>query len=611
MSISPEIIEKIRQSIDIVDIINEYVPLKRAGSYYKALSPFQKEKTPSFFISPSRQSFKCYSSGHGGDVFKFIMLYENIDFPTAIRRLAEKSGIEIPEEKGQVNHSHTSKETLIKLHSEIACYWRDLLLKDPRAEHARQYLISRKISEEWIRNYCLGFAPAEWDDSILWAKKSGFRLSDLKEAGLVLDSENGRTYSRFRDRLMFPIYNEMGQPVAFSGRILNQDKNSPKYMNSPETMIFKKSRILFGFDRAKRAILEDGYAMICEGQIDVLRCHSAGIQNVVAPLGTAFTDEHCKLLRRFTDRMVLCLDADRAGQDTAERLGQIILDSDKTSDVLVQSDLGIKVIQLPEGHDPDSLILQKGPEFFKKMLEHPIEYLVFYIQHLQKKHGNETPVAKRRVMEGIAQLLSKVRNGIVLEHHATQASASLDVPLQILKDEIQKLTKNKKTSETDSSQTTTPQAKQIEIHSKLEELLRLFLIAPELIGEVRRMIHPAWIEHLKGADFLLKIMESHTHDEWSTFQNLIAISSPEEQNYLAGLDLDSITLTNSSEGHNKTLYQWIKDMELDYLNQQLVTVSRKLKSLEINEQQRQELLSQISKLTRKKSDLTKSVFQPT
>ena len=257
MYIPDEIVEKIRQNADIVDIINEYVPLKRAGANHKALSPFNKEKTPSFMVNRQRQSFKCYSSGHGGDVFKFLMLHENIDFPTAVRRLAERLRIDIPEPrgggggkqgKGNPADARAQKEMLLKLHEKLALHWRDLLLKSDEAQPARDYLESRQIPLDWAQQFTLGYAPQGWDGTAQWAKKEGFGEKQLIEAGLALKRERGAgVYDRFRHRLMFPIRDEMGRIVGFSGRLLDAEAKEAKYVNSPETVLFKKGKILFGF----------------------------------------------------------------------------------------------------------------------------------------------------------------------------------------------------------------------------------------------------------------------------------------------------------------------------------------------------------------------------
>ncbi|MFH1067069.1 MAG: DNA primase [bacterium] len=608
MAISPETIEKIRQSVDIVDIIGGYVPLKRAGAYYKALSPFNKEKTPSFMVSPGKQSFKCYSSGHGGDVFKFLMLYENVDFPTAVRHLADKAGITITEDAASraPSSDKAAKESLIRLHNQLALHWRDLLLSDSEAAPARKYLESRRIPLSWVKDFCLGYVPAAWDTSAQWGKKAGFSAQQLLDAGIIIRHESGKLYDRFRNRLMFPIRNEAGQIVAFSGRLMEENKNSPKYVNSPETILFKKSRLLFGFDKAKRAILDAGCAIVCEGQIDVLRCHSAGIANVVAPLGTAFTEEHCRLLKRFTDRMILCLDSDRAGQEAAARLGELLLGSESNLNVLVQSELGIQVILLPAGHDPDSIISQQGAETFRALLAKPVDYLDFYIaQHLKKEGGN-APAARRRVVESVARLLTLVENGVMRDRLATQAAHQLDIAITLLKQEVERL-RQRKTSKTPAAEAPSPTAT-IAMHSLIQELILFVLSGAEMIPEAQRRLHPEWLRDLNGAELLDKIIEAHMNDEWSGPAGLYANVEPHEQNYLAGLvnsaALDALVRLPVAE-RIKNMEMLMKQMELDYLNRRLTLLAQQIKAAPKNEQKQKDWTVEMGRILERKCLLTR------
>jgi DNA primase len=311
--IPPEIVDQVRHACDIVDVIGGYVPLKKAGARYKALSPFNKEKTPSFFVDPSKQIFKCFSSGHGGDVFKFLMLMENMAFPEAVRRLAQRSGVVIPEGRPEDTQARSRREELLALHAAVAAWWQKLLHADPAAEPARAYLKSRDLGSDLANEFGLGFAPEGWDATLTWARQAGYSPEALETARLIATSEAGKRYDFFRGRLMIPIHDEAGQVVAFSGRLLDPEAKAQKYVNSPETPIFVKSKILFGLNRTKRPIIEAESAILCEGQIDLMRCWQKGIRNVVAPQGTAFTDQHARTLKRLAREVVICFDADRRG----------------------------------------------------------------------------------------------------------------------------------------------------------------------------------------------------------------------------------------------------------------------------------------------------------
>jgi DNA primase len=362
--IPPEIVEQVRHASDIVDVIGGYVPLKKAGAKYKALSPFNKEKTPSFFVDPGKQMFKCFSSGHGGDVFKFLELMENMSFPEAVRRLAQRAGIAIPESGPHDPQARSRREELLALHAAVAAWWQKLLHSDPAAEPARAYLKSRDFPSSLAEEFGLGFAPDGWDTTLKWAQKAGHGLEALETARLVVTSEAGKRYDFFRGRLMIPIHDESGQVVAFSGRLLDPEAKAQKYVNSPETPIFTKSKILFGLNKTKRPIIEAESAILCEGQIDLMRCWQKGVKNVVAPQGTAFTEQHARTLKRLAKEAVICFDADRAGQNAAQR----------SIDVLLAEGVQVRIARIPEGEDPDSLLRKQPVAAFEKILHEAKDY---------------------------------------------------------------------------------------------------------------------------------------------------------------------------------------------------------------------------------------------
>ncbi|MFZ5806519.1 MAG: DNA primase [Verrucomicrobiota bacterium] len=610
--ISPEMIEKVRQSVDIVDVIGEYVSLKRAGAYYKALSPFQKEKTPSFMISPSRQSFKCYSSGHGGDVFKFVMLHDHLDFPAAVRKLAEKAGIEIPESdyRGGNTPSKASREGLLKLHGALALHWRDILLKDKSAEIARAYLKSRNITSSWVKEFCLGYAPDSWNATLEWAKKNGFTQTQLSEAGLVIipEEENQRPYDRFRGRLMFPIKDEGGRIVAFSGRMMKDDKEVAKYVNSPETIIFKKGKILFGLDRAKKAILDAGSVVICEGQIDVLRCHNAGILNVVAPLGTAFTRDHCKILKRFADRIILCLDADRAGQASAARLGEMLAEEQGNS-VLAESDFGIQVVSLPEGHDPDSLINEQGADAFRALLNHPVDFLDFYIAHITSKEKHDTPSARRRIVEAVTRLIAKIENAVVRDHIINQAANKLGLAPSILNGEIARLAQKKTFTEREEEIIANEKIAPLSIHPLIKDAIVFVLADPTLVPEFQRLLKREWLQDVPGSPLFEKIMMLYTQEKWSRIAELHAYTDAVEQNFLSGIAEEQLEILAElpEKKRSQNIALIIEFLEMEYLNRQIIILSQQLKTLDGTPEQQREWAEQLAQWVARKNLLIKNL----
>ncbi len=359
--IAEESIQRVAEASDIVDIIGSYFPLKKAGTNFRALCPFHKEKSPSFNVNPSRQSFHCFGCGAGGGVFRFVMDYEHVDFPTAVRRLAQRANITLIEDHDPQEQSRRDQRSrLLELHKETAAWFHLQLLRSPDAEHARAYLKKRGLSKEIAVEWQLGYAPAGWEILRNWGINKGFTRDELLQSGLLTAKEGDQTggYDRFRDRLMFPIRNDYGEVVAFSGRILNDSDREAKYVNSPETLIFSKGRVLFGLDKSKRALISTGSAVVMEGQIDLISAYEHGVQHVVAPQGTAFTAEQARLLRRFVERAILCFDSDTAGQNAVE----------KSLPALLAAGIEVRVASLPRGADPDSLIREKGVEAFQECL---------------------------------------------------------------------------------------------------------------------------------------------------------------------------------------------------------------------------------------------------
>src|SRR5437870_6115896 len=380
-TIPPETIEQIAAANDIVEVIGSYFPLKRAGANFKALCPFHQEKTPSFMISPSRQTFHCFGCGAGGSVFRFVMDYEHTDFPSAVRKLAGRAGITVVEKRGAADEDrrYEARRTLLKLHADAAEWFHENLLKRDVGEPARKYLKQRGITAEIAKNWQLGYAADEWDAFGSWARGEGDATRDLSTSGLSKTRDNTESgpvesssaYDRLRGRIMFPICNDVGEVIAFSGRLLKDAEGAAKYLNSPETPLFRKGSVLFGLHKSKRALIEANCAVVCEGQLDLISLFETGITNVVAPQGTAFTENQARVLKRFVNDVILCFDADAAGQKAAER----------SLDALLQNNLVVRVAEMPPGEDPDSMIRHRGKQEFEKRVAAARDFFDSWIEH--------------------------------------------------------------------------------------------------------------------------------------------------------------------------------------------------------------------------------------
>ena len=400
--ISKETKERVLAATDIVDLINSYIPLKRAGTGYKANCPFHHEKTPSFNVSPHKQFFHCFGCGKSGNAIDFVMEHEGLLFMDALKRLATKAGVHLEEEPDDPNAraAKRSRGKLLDLHREASAFFHELLKTDPQCQHARDYLKSRGFGREMAERWEIGWMPENSRVFLDWARSRNFTGKDLVASGLASLKDEDRPanglYVRFRDRLMFPIRNEVGDVIAFSGRQLKEDPRSGKYINSPETDIFKKSNVLFALDRAKKAILKEKAVILCEGQIDAIACHEGGVENAIAPLGTAFTAQHARILKRYAQTAVLCFDADNAGVKACERAFR----------ELAPEGLSVKVVELPAGDDPDTYLKAHGVDGFRKQVASARDFFDFKIESSRKNGRLETAEGRTELTRECTDLLS-------------------------------------------------------------------------------------------------------------------------------------------------------------------------------------------------------------
>ena len=427
--VSQSTLEQIRAANDIVDIIGAHVPLKRNGANFVCLCPFHKEKSPSFNVNPSRQIFRCFGCGKGGDVFTFVKEYENLDFMDAVRRLAERARIPLEMDNDPaVRDQRSIKDQLLKLHEAITQRWQQCLAGEAAGQVARDYLERRGVHPDAVLEFRVGAAPEAWDDTVNWAKAKGFSPELCETAGLILRRDSGGWYDRFRGRLIFPICDEQGRVIAFSGRVLQGDEKQAKYVNSPETPIFSKGRVLFALDKAKRPILDAGKAILAEGQLDTIACHAAGIRNVVAPQGTAFTADQARVLKRYVDEVVLCFDGDKAGRDAVIR----------ALDPLLAAGLAIRVASIPPPDDPDSWIRAHGAESFQALLNRAQGIFDFYLQGLCSGNDIASDRGRLVVLRSMGEAVHKTANAVLIDTYAQRTAQRLGVDVQSVRAEFRK-----------------------------------------------------------------------------------------------------------------------------------------------------------------------------
>jgi len=525
-------IEQIRAASDIVDVIGSYLPLKRSGANFTALCPFHREKSPSFNVNPHLQIFKCFGCHKGGNVFTFVKEYESIDFPEAVRRLAERARIPLEYEKTAAGQeSRSLKEKLLQIHEQITERWQGALTNEASGQIARDYLAKRGVSADAVKLFRLGYAPEIWDDTVNWARSKGHELSVVEKAGLILHKEEtGNFYDRFRGRLIFPICDEQGRVIGFSGRILTDEKIA-KYVNSPETPIFTKSKVFFGLDKSKRALLEAECAIVCEGQLDLIACFMAGVQNIVAPQGTAFTADHARILKRYVEEVVLCFDSDDAGQNAAVR----------ALDHLLASGLAVRVAVVPAPHDPDSLIKASGGAAFKELIERAEGFFDYYLNRLCATNALTTDKGRLAVLAGMAEAVHKTGNVVLIDKYAQKTALRLGVSPDAVRVECRKAARGNK-YETRPDQPESEQASPPELPSALETwLLKILLLHDDLLDWAMMHLDPLWVQHSVAREIILRRLAAHTNGNWRSLaaflgecetaemQNLITEAVAEER----------------------------------------------------------------------------------
>ncbi len=434
--IPKRVLEEVRYRNDIAEVIGSYITLKRSGSRFKCCCPFHKEKTPSFIVNPQMQIYHCFGCGAGGDVFRFIQEFEGVDFTTSVKILAQKAGIPIETEEADPREA-SDKELLYRIHGELAQFYQRCLHQMKSAERARHYLQERNLPADTVEEFGIGFAPMprSWDAVIQWGRKHNFGLPILEKAGLILRSERsgreGGYYDRFRQRLMFPIRDAQNRVIGFSGRLLEAEARAAKYVNSPETPIFRKSRVLYALEKARRHIVaaDPREAIVCEGQIDVIRCHQAGFNRAVASQGTAFTDEHARILGRYADGVVIVFDSDRAGQDAAV----------KTAALFMEAGLAVRVATLPAGEDPDSFVSRQGAEPFQRLLDNAVSAVSYQADVLASRRNIRSQIGAMNSARDVLETIRRSPNAVQRATLVQEAAVKLNLPASALQDELRKL----------------------------------------------------------------------------------------------------------------------------------------------------------------------------
>lgn len=433
MRIPEHIIDQVRSQVDIVDVIGEHVKLKRTNKNFLGLCPFHNEKTPSFNVNPERGIYKCFGCGKAGNVITFVEEHLHMGFVDAVKHLARRSGIEIPEEqRDDPTGELARKDAALRALREAADYYRSIVSTSDGAP-ARAFFAKRGFGDEISEAFKLGAAPASWDAGMKHLLERGFAIEHLVDAGLVITREDGKTYDRFRGRAMFAISDDAGRVVGFSARTLTDEPGQPKYVNSPQSIVFDKSRVLYGLDRAKRSITEHRTAILVEGQADVISLHQAGFTATVASSGTALTQDQLRLIKRYADTIVLIFDSDEAGQKAITRGIELGL----------AGGFDVKCVLLPPGTDPDSLVRERGPETLRSLIDGAPSWLVYQTDRFQRMGLLDDPVQQAKAVRTMLEWIGSVPDTLRHQFLVRDLAERFRLDERLLGSELSQITNRK------------------------------------------------------------------------------------------------------------------------------------------------------------------------
>lgn len=601
--IPEEVVEQVRSSLDLVKVISGYMELKRTGRNYVGLCPFHQEKTPSFMVSPDKQIFRCFGCGQGGNVFSFIMERENLTFPEAVKYLAKQAGIRVPEREmtpGQKKQA-ALKEELKQVMDLAAQFYHIILMKKKTGFKALEYLKERGVQEETAKSFNLGFAPTGWENLINFAGKRGVSPELLHQAGLAGSRPSGGYYDSFRSRIIFPICSLQGDVVGLGGRIFGEGE--PKYYNSPQTPLYDKSKNLFGLDRARRGIRDQGYSVIMEGYMDVIIAHQNGIKNAVASLGTSVTAEQAKLLRVQAEEVVIAYDADAAG-DAATLRGL---------EILKKAGCTVRVAELPRDMDPDDYIRERGGEAFSsEIIGEALPLVDYRLKKSREKYDitgdTQDKLAYSREAVGI---LAEIFDNLEREHYIKRLEEELSLPGDSLRREIRRQLRGSYHKITEKGKTTINvsllQEQRSPADSAERALTALILHKPELTGELSEAgLKPEDFTNAAYKDILEKVLDLNSRGEKDLLAKIFdCFQDKNIQGLLSDMGMEEGTDENITK---KVLSDCIKRIKLTKLNKERKNIEVMMQEME--KEKENERMNELLKEWERLLKLEDSILHP-
>lgn len=564
-------IDEIKNRLDIVDVIGEYIQLKKAGANYRAPCPFHNEKVPSFMVSQEKQIWHCFGGcSEGGDVFKFVMRMEGIEFPEALRILAKKAGVELRYESPETTNKRTK---LLDILSLSARFYHKIFLESGKARSVRDYVKQRGFTEMDIEDFIIGYSPDDWSTLSDFLIKKDYSEEEIFEAGLTVKKEKGiGYYDRFRNRLMFPIHDVHGNVVGFGGRALEEGENIAKYVNSPQSSIYNKSNVLYGLYKAKQSIRRQKASIVVEGYTDCISCHREGITNVVASSGTALTEGQVALLKRYAGKIIMAFDRDSAGEDAAKR----------GIDVALGLDMSVKVMEVPDGKDPDEC-LKESPESFKKAIDMAKPYMEYLFSATFSKLNLEDVDDKKQAAKELLPQIAKIANPIEKSHWMAELAKRLAVDEAVIQESLRKVKIRKNINKPDSDPKK-PMRNKFTIIA--EEILAILLIFPQFIKKTIQELEPGLISGPEQQSLYKNLIVYYTKNK--DFNSDKFKKHLEDQDDSSGLSLlDTLHLVGENSFRELTEESALEELtkrlllvKQNQLKQRLLEIQKRIKILE-------------------------------
>jgi len=577
MRIPESKIEEIRESVDIVDVISQHVQLRKRGKNFIGLCPFHSEKTPSFTVSEEKQIFHCFGCHTGGNVFKFLTEFHKISFVEAVQELAEQQGITIEFDKQEYTEQQSEQEVLYDINTEAARYFLNNLLNDDEGEIARKYLHERNIKTQTLRSFGLGYSLKGWENFINYAKSRNLNIDKCIQIGLIGKNSEGKLYDKLPGRLIFPIFSPNGRVVAFAGRVLDAKNTGAKYINSPESLIYIKGRILYGLSFAKDDIRRLDKAIIVEGYMDLISLYQSGIKNVVAVSGTALTDDQVQLLSRYTKNVVLLFDADVAG----------IKASMRSIEILLKRDMEVKIVSLPKGEDPDSYVNKYGKEEFEELIKRAENFLEYETKHYESQGKFDDPStaaeAIRELVKPVALINDELKRNLLIRNIAQKFNlreklieSELDKQIKQVKrfDRTDsKVLQNRKAEETTSTLiNAVPEISPV-LYNLEREIIKLLFEADRQVAElIFNFLHPEDFSNTLNRELFEKVKDEFENEDNFTTSGLVSVLKDErKETYIRELTFDKYSVSSSWEERfpsittEMTLMRFAKDTVMKFV----------------------------------------------